>query len=109
MKIWQCLPDDFTKWTTIADLKLPSAATAVAFAPSDESDEFVIHRTLFEYANVPTRRMLAVGLETGDILLYTSVDAVNWQMSLEIKAGYEASAAAQINVIHRVIFLGWLI
>jgi hypothetical protein len=52
--------------------------------------------------------MLAVGLETGDILLYTSIDSVNWQMSLEIKTGYVASAT-QINMIHRVIFLGWLI
>lgn len=52
--------------------------------------------------------MLAVGLETGEILLYTSIDAVNWQVSLEIKAGY-AAFAIQINVIHRVIFLGWLI
>jgi hypothetical protein len=31
--------------------------------------------------------MLAVGLETGDILLFASIDAVNWQTSLEIKAG----------------------
>ena len=40
----------------------------------------------------PLRRMLAVGLETGDILLFTSNDAVSWQTSLEIKAGYVASA-----------------
>ena len=42
--------------------------------------------------------MLAVGLETGEILLYTSIDAVNWQVSLEIKAGY-AAFATQINTI----------
>jgi len=52
--------------------------------------------------------MLAVGLETGDILLFTSIDAVNWHMSLEIKAGYVVSAT-RFNMIHRVIFLGWLI
>ncbi|KAH9062064.1 WD40 repeat-like protein [Lactarius vividus] len=81
VKIWQCLHDDFTKWTAIADLKLPSAATAAAFAPSIESNE----------------RMLAVGLETGEILLFTSIDAVNWQTSLEIKAG-----SAHIDHIHQL-------
>lgn len=81
VKIWQSLPGDFTKWTAIADLKLPGAATAVAFAPSTGSNE----------------QMLAVGLETGDILLYTSIDAVNWQTSLEIKAGL-----AHIDHIHQL-------
>jgi hypothetical protein len=41
--------------------------------------------------------MLAVGLETGDILLFTSIDAVNWHTSLEIKAGYVASAT-RVNI-----------
>ncbi|KAH9179985.1 WD40 repeat-like protein [Lactarius sanguifluus] len=81
VKIWQCLHGDFTKWTAIADLNLPSAATAAAFAPLTESNE----------------RMLAVGLETGEILLFTSIDAVNWQTSLEIKAGL-----AHIDHIHQL-------
>ncbi|KAH9007103.1 WD40 repeat-like protein [Lactarius hatsudake] len=76
VKIWQCLHGDFTKWTAIADLKLPSAATAAAFAPLTDSNE----------------RTLAVGLETGEILVFTSIDAVNWQTSLEIKTGYTVSA-----------------
>lgn len=83
VKIWQCLHGDFAKWTAIADLKLPSAATAVAFAPSIDSNE----------------RMLAVGLETGDILLFTSIDAVKWQTSLEIKAGL-----AHIDRIHQLVW-----
>ncbi|KAH9077460.1 WD40 repeat-like protein [Lactarius deliciosus] len=86
VKIWQCLHGDFTKWTAIADLKLPSAATATAFAPLTDSNEFVI-----------TTRMLAVGLETGEILLFTSIDAVNWQTSLEINTGL-----AHIDHIHQL-------
>jgi len=81
VKIWQCVHGDCAKWAAITDLKLPSAATAVAFAPSNESNE----------------RMLAVGLETGDIQLFTSIDAVNWQTSLEIKAGL-----AHIDHIHQL-------
>ncbi|KAH8999389.1 WD40 repeat-like protein, partial [Lactarius akahatsu] len=81
VKIWQCLHGDYTKWTAIADLKLRSAATAAAFAPLTDSNE----------------RMLAVGLETGEILLFTSIDAVNWQTSLEIKAGL-----AHIDHIHQL-------
>jgi WD40 repeat protein len=80
VKIWQPLNGNL-KWTAVADLKLPEAATAVAFAPSDASDE----------------RILATGLESGNILFYTSSDAVKWQMSLEIKAGL-----AHIDHIHQL-------
>jgi hypothetical protein len=41
-----------------------------------------------ECADVLMRRMLAIGLETGNILLFTSTDSVEWKMSLEIDAGY---------------------
>lgn len=72
----------------MADFKLPEAATAVAFAPSDVSDEYVVRYTPRGCANVFTRRVLAVGLENGNLQFFTSPDAVKWQMSLEIKAGY---------------------
>ncbi|KAI0303122.1 WD40-repeat-containing domain protein [Russula brevipes] len=81
VKIWQALDGDSSKWTVVADLKLPEAATAVAFAPSNASDQ----------------RMLAVGLETGTILLFTSADAVQWQTSLEIKPGL-----SHIDHIHQL-------
>ena len=45
VKIWQPIDGDLVKWTAVADFKLPEAATAVAFAPSDASDEFVIRST----------------------------------------------------------------
>lgn len=41
VKIWQPLDGNLIKWAARADFKLPEAATAVAFAPSDASDEFV--------------------------------------------------------------------
>ncbi|KAI0301821.1 WD40 repeat-like protein [Multifurca ochricompacta] len=82
VKIWQCLQGDFTQWTAVVDFRLSEAVTAIAFAPLTESND---------------RRVLAVGLETGNILFFTSVDVVNWQMSLEIKAG-----SAHIDHIHQL-------
>ncbi|KAN0124534.1 WD40-repeat-containing domain protein [Russula decolorans] len=81
VKIWQPLDGNLSKWTAVADIKLSEAATAIAFAPTDASDE----------------RMLAVGLENGNILLFTSSDVVKWETSLEIKAGL-----AHIDHIHQL-------
>jgi len=75
----------------VADFKLSEAATAIAFAPTDASDEFVVPCiSKVGYADFSKRRMLAVGLENGNILLFTSSDVVKWEMSLEIKAGFVA-------------------
>ena len=90
VKIWQPLDGNFTKWNPVADFKLAEAATAVAFAPSDASDECVHFVPFIECTDVLMRRMLAVGLETGSILLFTSTDGMDWKMSLEIDAGYVA-------------------
>jgi hypothetical protein len=75
----------------VADFKLSEAATAVAFAPPDASDEFVVPCiSKVGCAHFSQRRMLAVGLENGNILLFTSSNVVKWEMSLEIKPGYAA-------------------
>lgn len=42
VKIWQPLDGNVAKWIVVEDLKLPEAATAVAFAPLDSPDEFVM-------------------------------------------------------------------
>jgi len=81
VKIWQPLDGNVVKWKAMADFKLAEAATTVAFAPLDELNE----------------RTLAIGLETGNILLFTSTDGVNWRMSLEIDAGL-----AHIDHIHQL-------
>ena len=89
VKIWKPLDGNLTKWTAVADLKLSEAVTAVAFAPPDASDEFVVTCiSKVGCADFSERRMLAVGLENGNILLLTSSDVVKWEMSLEIKAGF---------------------
>jgi hypothetical protein len=87
----------------VADFKLPEAATAIAFAPSDTSDEFVVRCTLQKCADVFTRRVLAVGLENGNIQFFTSSDVVKWQMSLEIKAGY-VTYATRRDWFHQLEF-----
>ncbi|KAI0254274.1 WD40 repeat-like protein [Lactifluus subvellereus] len=84
VKIWHSLHGNLAKWTAVADFKLPEAVTAVAFAPMIESND---------------RRMLAVGLETGNIQLFTSTDAVGWQMSLEIK---NSTRFGHIDHIHQL-------
>lgn len=75
----------------MADFKLSEAATAIAFAPPDASDEFVV-LCIPEAgcADFSERRMLAVGLENGNILFFTSSDVVKWEISLEIKPGFVA-------------------
>ncbi|KAI5832480.1 WD40 repeat-like protein [Schizophyllum commune Tattone D] len=63
VKFWQ---NDGSKWTAIASIKAKEAATAVDFAPKDENG----------------RRLLAVGLENGDILIYASstTDTSKWEL-----------------------------
>ncbi|KAH9978071.1 WD40-repeat-containing domain protein [Lactifluus volemus] len=75
-------PWNLAKWAAVAELKMPEAATAVAFAPLTESAD---------------ERVLAVGLETGNIQLYTSTDLVGWKTSLEIKVGF-----GHIDHIHQL-------
>jgi hypothetical protein len=81
---------------------MPEAATAVAFAPLTESaDEFVVYiPPSFECVNVFDRRVLAVGLETGNIQLYTSTDLVGWKTSLEIKVGFVAYATSYFDIVY---------
>ncbi|KAL1700740.1 WD40-repeat-containing domain protein [Schizophyllum commune] len=63
VKIWQ---NDGSKWTAVASIKAKEAATAVDFAPKDENG----------------RRLLAVGLENGDILIHagSTTDASKWEL-----------------------------
>ncbi|KAI0269264.1 WD40 repeat-like protein [Gloeopeniophorella convolvens] len=72
VKIWKSTNEDSAKWTAVATLKLPEAATAVAFAPLAET----------------SAQTLAIGLETGDVLFYTSVDVINWKISTRIEPGF---------------------
>jgi len=70
-------------WTTVAILKEKEAATAVAFSPLDLDD----------------RRRLAVGLETGQILIYSSAkdSPSDWRLDLTIH-----SDLAHTDQIHRL-------
>ncbi|KAI0049599.1 WD40 repeat-like protein [Auriscalpium vulgare] len=77
VKIWQPKSDSRIEWTAAATLKLTEAVTAVAFAHHD--------------------RTLAVGIESGEILVYASTSVTEWQLSLTVKAG-----AAHIDHIHQL-------
>ncbi|PCH41385.1 hypothetical protein WOLCODRAFT_89239 [Wolfiporia cocos MD-104 SS10] len=84
VKVWRRPDaDKADKWTAIATLKTAEAATAVAFAPSHS----------------PERRILAVGLESGEIVIYSSSlgSASEWQLDLTIN-----SRIAHVDQIHRL-------
>lgn len=63
VRVWQNNGD---KWTAVASIKTKEAATAVDFASGDQGG----------------RRLLGVGLENGDILIYASptTDPTKWEL-----------------------------
>ncbi|KZT12941.1 WD40 repeat-like protein [Laetiporus sulphureus 93-53] len=70
VKIWRQQDGSSTKWTAIATLKTIEAATAVTFIPPGSD----------------VKRVMAVGLESGEILLYSCIDAdgARWTLDLTI-------------------------
>ncbi|KAH9894323.1 WD40 repeat-like protein [Cubamyces lactineus] len=57
VKVWRRVDGEDKKWTAVATIQVKSAATAVAFAPRPADSK---------------SRTLAVGLESGEILLFAS-------------------------------------
>jgi elongator complex protein 2 len=77
------------KWTAAAVLKTQEAATAVAFSPLDPDNRFVHGQFYVPFTTAYLfifRRRLAVGLETGQILIYTSLkdDVSEWKLDLTL-------------------------
>ncbi|RPD61869.1 WD40 repeat-like protein [Lentinus tigrinus ALCF2SS1-7] len=83
VKIWQ-RPETGQKWTAVATLQASAAATAVAFAPDHPGSK---------------ARTLAVGLESGEITIYTTPReyASQWTNALIIE-----KSLAHIDHIHRL-------
>ncbi|OCH94238.1 WD40 repeat-like protein [Obba rivulosa] len=84
VKIWHpATASDLARWSTIHTIKTSEAATAVSFAPSDEHG----------------RRRLAVGLESGEILVYSAsqADQSGWRLDLSIPSG-----TAHVDQIHHI-------
>ncbi|TFK93928.1 WD40 repeat-like protein [Polyporus arcularius HHB13444] len=71
VKIWQRPGETGQKWTAVATIQASAAATAVAFAPDHPESK---------------SRMLAIGLESGEILICTSIreNASQWTNVLTI-------------------------
>ncbi|KAA1466180.1 WD40 repeat-like protein [Dentipellis sp. KUC8613] len=80
VRIWHTKDDAKLQWTTAATLKLHEAATAVAFQPIAKEES-----------------ILAVGLETGEIIIYTSSSDTEWHLSLTIN-----KEAAHVDHIHQL-------
>jgi len=81
VKIWERGPE--AKWTAAEVIKLKEAATAVDFSPVDSQD----------------RRHLAIGLETGAILIYSNAGTAtaNWQLEHTFD-----SNTAHVGHVHRL-------
>ncbi|KAJ7498984.1 WD40-repeat-containing domain protein [Mycena latifolia] len=81
VKIWRRAPDD--KWIAAEIIKTKDAATAVDFSPLDSQD----------------RRHLAVGLETGAVLVYSNAGtaASNWRLEHTLD-----SNVAHVGHVHRL-------
>ncbi|KAJ6515959.1 WD40-repeat-containing domain protein [Mycena sanguinolenta] len=81
VKIWERGSE--AKWAAAEVIKLKEAATAVDFSPLDSQD----------------RRHLAIGLETGEILIYSNagVATTNWQLQRTLN-----SSAAHAGPVHRL-------
>ncbi|KAF8627187.1 hypothetical protein AX15_004505 [Amanita polypyramis BW_CC] len=77
VKIWQSVEGG--KWTAVVTIKTESAATAVDFAPRDDHE----------------RRNLAIGLETGEILIYTNSEKItDWHLVL--------AKSMHVDQVHRL-------
>ncbi|TDL29335.1 WD40 repeat-like protein [Rickenella mellea] len=83
VKVWQRQDPQATKWTAIATLKLKEAATAVAFSTQNESGV----------------RHLAIGLETGEMLIYSGEvrESKVWHEVLILE-----KSAAHIDHVYRL-------
>ncbi|KAF8450443.1 WD40-repeat-containing domain protein [Boletus edulis BED1] len=81
VKIWSPRADS-DRWPALATLKFTEAATAIAFCSLDA-----------------TRRLLAVGLETGEIYIYCNLVTApgKWEVTSTIPAG-----VAHVDQIHRL-------
>ncbi|KII94803.1 hypothetical protein PLICRDRAFT_33611 [Plicaturopsis crispa FD-325 SS-3] len=80
VKIWHRRDD---KWMAIATIKAKDAATAVAFNPRDKHG----------------RRRLAIGLETGEVLIYCNAPTSEDQWTLEYTMD---SKAAHVDHVHQI-------
>ncbi|TFY72495.1 hypothetical protein EVG20_g495 [Dentipellis fragilis] len=80
IRIWHAKDDAKRQWTTAATLKLREATTAVAFEPVAKE-----------------KSILAVGLETGEIIIYTSSSDTEWHSSLTI-----SNETAHVDHIHQL-------
>ncbi|KAJ7667958.1 WD40-repeat-containing domain protein, partial [Mycena polygramma] len=83
VKVWQRGPD--AKWIAAEVIKLKEAATAVDFSPVDSQD----------------RRYLAVGLETGAILIYSNAGTAttNWQLEHTFDSN---NGPSHVSHVHRL-------
>ncbi|KAF8520130.1 WD40-repeat-containing domain protein [Gautieria morchelliformis] len=85
VKFWQPADESLFKWTAVATLKFKEAVTAIDFSP----------------VLCDGRRRLAVGLESGEIFIYSSQpNAANgWTRELSLE-----SQLAHVDSVHRILW-----
>ncbi|KDQ64832.1 hypothetical protein JAAARDRAFT_28474 [Jaapia argillacea MUCL 33604] len=81
VKIWRPKGGSTSKWTAVATIKTKEAATAIAFKSIRSEGD--------------SRLSLAVGLETGEILVYSNTSGSEWK--LEVGLGHRIAHVDQIH------------
>ena len=85
VKIWN---QNGGKWKTVSTLTTGQPATAVAFTSLKENKRSVSSRICIYTDNYMAcrRRYLAVGLESGEILIYSALSSSveDWQLNITI-------------------------
>lgn len=105
------------KWTAVTVIKTADAATAVAFSPTDYDQRYALDGKEINVLTLLTtgRRRVAIGLENGYILIYSSsTNPSEWELELTIDSSYvprlmaslcstdQGSRNAHVDQIHRV-------
>lgn len=88
VKIWNNLDG---KWTPVKVLKTAEAATAVAFSPTDFDQRSEGPQKDQISVLILHRRRVAIGLENGHILIYSSActKLSEWGLELAIDSSYD--------------------
>lgn len=91
VKIWHIKNLGSKKWPAEATLKLRDAVTAVAFASADSDQRYAHHQFVHSAVIlIVCRRRLAVGLESGEIVIYSNPLSApsEWKEELFIDSRY---------------------
>jgi WD40 repeat protein len=117
VKIWK--KGNTGEWKAVVTIKTSTAATAVDFAPGSDKHKRVCSASFSShYLMFLDRRRLAIGLETGEILIYSNSRAASspdWRQDSVITSQFvklnldekNTDSAARIAHVNHIQRLAW--